>query len=35
MNTRQRSRLAAGLLLILIGGWFLLLQFNPALSEQF
>jgi hypothetical protein len=35
MNTRQRSRLAAGLLLILVGAWFLYLQVNPAMSERF
>lgn len=33
MSTQQRSNLVVGLLLLLVGGWFLAAQFNPALAQ--
>lgn len=33
MNTQQRSNLAVGLLLLIIGGWFLAVQFYPELEQ--
>ena len=35
MNRKNRSNLAVGLLLILIGGWFLAVQFVPSLGSWF
>lgn len=35
MNRKNRSNLAVGLLLILIGGWFLAVQFVPGLGDWF
>jgi hypothetical protein len=35
MSRRTRSNLAVGLLLILLGGWFLAVQFVPNLSDWF
>ncbi len=34
MTSKQRSRLAAGLLLILVGAFFMALQLNPALNKM-
>ena len=33
MNAQQRSNLVVGLLLLLVGGWFLAVQISPELSE--
>lgn len=33
MNTQQRSQLAIGLLLLIIGGWFLAVQVYPELGQ--
>jgi hypothetical protein len=35
MDTQRRSNLVVGLLLLAIGGWFLVVQYIPALAEQF
>ena len=35
MNKKMRSNLGVGLLLILIGTWFLVLQFVPDLGSWF
>ena len=33
MNAQQRSNLVVGLLLLLVGGWFLAVQFSPQLAD--
>ncbi len=33
MNTERRSNLVLGIILLLVGGWFLALQFYPGMAE--
>jgi hypothetical protein len=35
MNSNKRGSLVVGLLLVLMGIWFLVVQFVPGLAEQF